>query len=53
MNGQRLTEQLQLVFVSVEEDTPSTTGRGDAEPVVAKCEPECPSGHEFADGGGV
>jgi RNA-directed DNA polymerase len=40
MNGQRLIEQLQLVLVTVEEDTPSTIGREDAEPAVAKCEPE-------------
>jgi len=39
MSGQRLTEQLQLVFTSAEEEVPSTVGREGAEPVVAKCEP--------------
>ena len=34
MNGQRLTEQLQLVFAPREEGMPSTIGRADAEPVV-------------------
>ena len=43
MNGQRLTEQLELVFTSAEEAAPSTAVRGDAEPVVAKCEPERPA----------
>ena len=43
MNGQRLTEQLQLVFTSAEEAVPSTVVREDAEPVVAKCEPERPA----------
>jgi RNA-directed DNA polymerase len=43
MSGQRLTEQLQLVFTSAEEEVPSTVGREDAEPVVAKCEPERPA----------
>ena len=42
MNGQRLTEQLQLVFVPAEEATTSTVGCEGAEPVVAKCEPERP-----------
>jgi RNA-directed DNA polymerase len=43
MNGQRLTEQLELVFTSTEEAVSSTAVRGDAEPVVAKCEPERPA----------
>jgi len=43
MSGQRLTEQLQLVFTAAEEAAPSTVGRADAEPVVAKCEPERPA----------
>jgi RNA-directed DNA polymerase len=43
MSGQRLTEQLQLVFTSAEEAVPSTVIREDAEPVVAKCEPERPA----------
>lgn len=43
MNGQRLTEQLQLVFSPAEEARASTAGREDAEPIVAKCEPERPA----------
>ncbi len=43
MSGQRLTEQLQLVFTAAEETTFSTVVREDAEPVVAKCEPERPA----------
>src|SRR5262245_19507069 len=43
MSGQRLTEQLQLVFTTAEEESSSTVGREDAEPVVAKCEPERPA----------
>ena len=43
MNGQRLTEQLELVFTSTEEAVSSTAVGGDAEPVVAKCEPERPA----------
>jgi RNA-directed DNA polymerase len=43
MSGQRLTEQLQLVFTPTEEGTPSPVVSGDAEPVVAKCEPERPA----------
>src|SRR5262249_2650496 len=43
MSGQRLTEQLQLVFTTTEEGPSSTVGREDAEPVVAKCEPERPA----------
>jgi len=43
MSGQRLTEQLQLVFTTTEEGTPSFVAEGDAEPVVAKCEPERPA----------
>ena len=43
MNGQRLTEQLQLAFTPAEEDMFSTVVREGAEPVVAKCEPERPA----------
>src|SRR5215467_4127251 len=43
MSEQRLTEQLQLVFTATEEGTPSLVADGDAEPVVAKCEPERPA----------
>jgi RNA-directed DNA polymerase len=43
MNGQRLTEQLQLVFAPAEEGTSSPVVGEDAEPVVAKCEPERPA----------
>src|SRR5580700_7572320 len=43
MDGQRLTEQLQLVFTPAEEGTSSSVVSGDAEPVVAKCEPERPA----------
>jgi len=43
MSGQRLTELLQLVFTTTEEGTPSFVAEGDAEPVVAKCEPERPA----------
>jgi len=43
MSGQRLTEQLQLVFTAAEEATSSTVAREDAEPVVAECEPERPA----------
>ena len=43
MSGQRLTEQLELVFTSADEAAPSTVVREDAEPVVAKCEPERPA----------
>ena len=43
MNGQRLTEQLQLVFTPADDATRSPAGREDAEPVVAKCEPERPA----------
>src|SRR5712692_3853710 len=43
MSGQRLTEQLQLVFTPADEAAPSTVVREDAEPVVAKCEPERPA----------
>ena len=42
-NGQRLPEQLQLVFASTEEDTPSSVVREDAEPVMAKHVPERPA----------
>ena len=43
MNGQRLTEQLQLAFTPADESI-SSPGDGDgAEPVVAKCEPERPA----------
>jgi RNA-directed DNA polymerase len=43
MNGQRLTEQLQLAFTPAEEEISSTVGREGAEPVVAKGEPERPA----------
>jgi RNA-directed DNA polymerase len=43
MNGQRLTEQLQLAFTPAEEEMFSTVVREGAEPVVAKCEPERPA----------
>jgi RNA-directed DNA polymerase len=43
MNGQRLTEQLQLVLTSADEAVPSAVVDGDAEPVTAKCEPERPA----------
>src|SRR5262249_19165706 len=43
MSGQRLTEQLQLVFTTAEEESSPTVAREDAEPVVAKCEPERPA----------
>ena len=43
MSGQRLTEQLQLVFAPAEEVTTSPVGHEGAEPVVTKCEPERPA----------
>jgi RNA-directed DNA polymerase len=43
MNGQRLPEQLQLVFASAEEDASSAVVREDAEPVMAKSESERPA----------
>ena len=43
MNGQRLTEQLQLVLTSADEAVSSAVVDGDAEPVTAKCEPERPT----------
>jgi hypothetical protein len=43
MHGQRLTEQLQLAFTPADADSSATAGRGGAEPVVAKCEPERPA----------
>ena len=43
MNGQRLTEQLQLAFTPADEDVSATAGGEGAEPVVAKCEPERPA----------
>jgi RNA-directed DNA polymerase len=43
MTEQRLTEQLRLVFTSADEDHSSAAARGDAESVVAKCEPERPA----------
>jgi len=43
MNGQRLPEQLQLVFASTEEGPPSPVVRKDAEPVMAKYESERPA----------
>ena len=43
MTEQRLTEQLQLVFTSADEEDSSATVRDDAESVVAKREPERPA----------
>jgi RNA-directed DNA polymerase len=43
MNGPRLPEQLQLVFASANEGVPSAVVREDAEPVMAKPEPERPA----------
>jgi RNA-directed DNA polymerase len=43
MDGQRLTEQLQLAFAAPEEASASPAARGGAEPCVAKCEPERPA----------
>src|SRR5438132_3736265 len=43
MNGQRLTEQLQLAFTPADADSCATAGGDGAEPVVAKCEPERPA----------
>lgn len=43
MGGQRLTEQLQLAFTAAEEVVSSNVVREDAEPLVAKCEPERPT----------
>ena len=43
MNGPRLPEQLQLVFASASEASTSTVVREDAEPVMAKCDPERPA----------
>src|ERR1700680_3254018 len=43
MTEQRLTEQLQLVFTTAEEDMSSTAGGEGAEAVVAKREPERPA----------
>ena len=43
MDGQRLTEQLQLAFTPVETDVSATAGGDGAEPDVAKCEPERPA----------
>src|SRR4029450_2931936 len=43
MTEQRLTEQLQLVFTSADEDDSSAAARGGAESVVAKREPERPA----------
>jgi RNA-directed DNA polymerase len=43
MNGQRLTEQLQLAFTPVDAAVSASAGRDGAEPVVAKCEPERPA----------
>src|ERR1700752_4748615 len=43
MSGQRLTEQLRLVFASADEESPSSAAGADAEPVVAKYEPERPA----------
>ena len=43
MNGQRLTEQLQLAFTPADAAVSAPAGREGAEPVVAKCEPERPA----------
>lgn len=43
MTGQRLTEQLQLVFTSADEGESSAAARGGAESVVAEREPERPA----------
>jgi RNA-directed DNA polymerase len=43
MDGQRLTEQLQLAFTPAEAEMPATADGDGAEPVVAKCEPERPA----------
>jgi RNA-directed DNA polymerase len=43
MNGQRLTEQLELAFTPAEAETSATAGDDGAEPDVAKCEPERPA----------
>ncbi len=43
MNGQRLTEQLQLAFTPAEAEMSAAAGGDGAEPVVAKYEPESPA----------
>jgi RNA-directed DNA polymerase len=43
MTEQRLTEQLRLVLTPADEGNAPTATRGDAESVVAKCEPERPA----------
>ena len=43
MNGQRLTEQLQLAFTSAEAEISASAGGDGADPVVTKCEPERPA----------
>src|SRR5713226_6008712 len=43
MNGQRLTEQLQLAFTSADAEIFATADGDGAEPDVAKCEPERPA----------
>src|SRR3954463_4170503 len=43
MDGQRLTEQLQLAFTPADADVSATAGGDGAEPDVAKCEPERPA----------
>ena len=43
MSGQRLTEQLQLVFAVARGDMSLTVTGEDAEPLAAKCEPERPA----------
>lgn len=43
MSGERLTEQLQLVFAVAGEDMSLTVTGEDAEPLAAKCEPERPA----------
>ena len=43
MDGQRLTEQLQLAFTPADAEKSATAGSDGAEPDVAKCEPERPA----------
>jgi len=43
MNGQRLTEQLQLAFTPTDAGVSATVGGDGAEPDVATCEPERPA----------
>ena len=53
MNGQRLTEQLQLAFTPADESISSPADGDGAEPVVAKCEPERPAVTNSLMGGSV